>query len=271
MSNTNSPPSTLNHYPRVTMMTIKKTSLLIDELEIRREDEAVFKLTPYEKKTYECLKSVFHSKKHPSEKIQGAIQDEQQLKKTRKEYLIASKLEREQHKAKEKADNDSVGALLLASGTPIILIGFMLMESFMFPAIGIIIAGISMCLPAFIRETTQKRKARKKLRNAEAQTEELSDEIDALQENIDSVCNEYQIPINCPERLNYLTSLNEAAKKYEELTRKESDYELLCQINGSAAISREIALNLQKLSGLPVNNEADYSAILKNVERQFLD
>lgn len=272
METQNSPPNALRkrkqYYPRVTAMTIKKTSLLIDELDIRREEESNFKLTPYEKEVYEKLKEVFHSDR-PSEQIQDAICDEKKLKEVRKDYLTASKIEREQKKIKEKADNDAVGMLLLASGAPIMLIGGMLMDSFFIPAVTVIAAGVSMCVPALIREVIYKRKARKKLKEAEIISEELSEEIDELTENIDNVCKKYNIPINCCERLKYLCSLNEAAVTYESLIQKESDYELLCQINGSDAISREISFNLQKLTGLSIRNEDEYKTVIQNLQESI--
>lgn len=42
------------YYPKNTLRTLRKTGVLIDELEARREHEEQFKLTPYEK---QCMTS----------------------------------------------------------------------------------------------------------------------------------------------------------------------------------------------------------------------
>ena len=63
------------HVPKRTTIAIKKTSLMLDELELRREKEAEFKLTPYEKDQYLQLKAIFASQR-PAEKIENAIEDE---------------------------------------------------------------------------------------------------------------------------------------------------------------------------------------------------
>lgn len=109
------------HVPKRTTIAIKKTSLMLDELELRREKEAEFKLTPYEKDQYLQLKAIFASQR-PAEKIENAIEDEKRLKQARKEFLAASKTEKEKQEIKEKTDKDSIGGLLLAAGTPIVLI-----------------------------------------------------------------------------------------------------------------------------------------------------
>ena len=118
------------HVPKRTTIAIKKTSLMLDELELRREKEAEFKLTPYEKDQYLQLKAIFASQR-PAEKIENAIEDEKRLKQARKEFLAASKTEKEKQEIKEKADKDSIGGLLLATGTPIVLIGVTLIDTFM--------------------------------------------------------------------------------------------------------------------------------------------
>lgn len=78
------------HVPKRTAIAIKKTSLLIDELELRREKEAEFKLTPAEVDQYLQLKEVFKTQR-PAEKIESAIEDDKKLKEARKEFLTASK------------------------------------------------------------------------------------------------------------------------------------------------------------------------------------
>ena len=70
------------HVPKRTAIAIKKTSLLIDELELRREKEAEFKLTPAEVDQYLQLKEVFKTQR-PAEKIESAIEDDKKLKEAR--------------------------------------------------------------------------------------------------------------------------------------------------------------------------------------------
>ena len=60
------------HVPKRTAIAIKKTSLLIDELELRREKEAEFELTPAEVDQYLQLKEVFKTQR-PAEKIESAL------------------------------------------------------------------------------------------------------------------------------------------------------------------------------------------------------
>ena len=142
------------HVPKRTTIAIKKTSLMLDELELRREKEAEFKLTPYEKDQYLQLKAIFASQR-PAEKIENAIEDEKRLKQARKEFLAASKTEKEKQEIKEKTDKDSIGGLLLAAGTPIVLIGVTLLDTFMTAGVGVIAAGAAMYVPAFVREVNK--------------------------------------------------------------------------------------------------------------------
>ena len=48
------------HIPKKTVRTIKETSLLIDELEAKRERESEFSLTSEETMKYMQLESIFH-------------------------------------------------------------------------------------------------------------------------------------------------------------------------------------------------------------------
>ena len=48
MSNKQNVPAKTAHYPKRTNLLLKRTSLLIDELDVRREEEEKFQLTPYE-------------------------------------------------------------------------------------------------------------------------------------------------------------------------------------------------------------------------------
>ena len=150
------------HVPKRTAIAIKKTSLLIDELELRREKEAEFKLTPAEVDQYLQLKEVFKTQR-PAEKIESAIEDDKKLKEARKEFLTASKIQRDREEKKENTEKDSLGMLLLAAGTPVALVGITLLDTFMTAGIGVIAAGAAMYVPAFIKEVTKKRKARIRL------------------------------------------------------------------------------------------------------------
>ena len=160
MSNKQNVPAKTAHYPKRTNLLLKRTSLLIDELDVRREEEEKFQLTPYETGRYMQLKEIFRCQR-PAEPIESALEDERALKKIRKEYLTASKIKRERQEIKENVDKDGVGGLLLATGTPVILVGVSLLETFMTAGVGVIVAGAAMYVPAFIREVTKKRKARR--------------------------------------------------------------------------------------------------------------
>lgn len=268
MSNKQNVPAKTAHYPKRTKLLLKRTSLLIDELDVRREEEEKFQLTPYEAGRYMQLKEIFKCQR-PAEPIENALEDERALKEIRKEYLTASKIKRERQEIKENADKDGVGGLLLATGTPVILVGVSLMETFMTAGIGIIVAGAAMYVPAFIREVTKKRKARKDLKEISNCLDSLSNEIDEKTMNVDKICSQYGLPINCLEREKYMVPLLEAAKEYEMLNQKETDYELLVQINGSQDISRKISKNLETILGLPVKDEKEYKKTLKKIEDQI--
>ena len=67
---------------------------MIDELDVRREEEEKFQLTPYEAGRYMQLKEIFKCQR-PAEPIENALEDERALKEIRKEYLTASKIKRE--------------------------------------------------------------------------------------------------------------------------------------------------------------------------------
>lgn len=256
------------HVPKRTAIAIKKTSLLIDELELRREKEAEFKLTPAEVDQYLQLKEVFKIPR-PAEKIESAIEDDKKLKEARKEFLTASKIQRDREEKKENIEKDSLGMLLLAAGTPVALVGITLLDTFMTAGIGVIAAGAAMYVPAFIKEVTKKRKARKELRDIEEKLDDLSDEIDERSRRIDKVCSSYGIQINCTEKQKYMVPLYEAAKEFERLEQKETDYELLLQLNGSESISREISKNLNLLSGTTIADEEKYKETLDKLEKQL--
>ena len=88
MSNKQNVPAKTAHYPKRTNLLLKRTSLLIDELDIRREEEEKFQLTPYEAGRYMQLKEIFKCQR-PAEPIKNALEDERALKEIRKEYLTA--------------------------------------------------------------------------------------------------------------------------------------------------------------------------------------
>ena len=157
----------------------------------------------------------------------------------------------------------------MAAGTPIVLIGVTLLDTFMTAGVGVIAAGAAMYVPAFVREVTKKRKARKELREIKNKVDKLSYEIDEKSRNVDKVCGTYGIPINCLEKQKYMIPLLDAAKEYERLQQKEVDYELLLQLNDSNNISSEISKNLNLLSGETITDENKYKEALERLEKQI--
>lgn len=142
-------------------IAIKKTSLMIDELDLKEEEEMEFRLTTEEQNRYVMLKDVFKNNRYPSHDIKSAIEDEHRLKNIRKDYLAASKVQIERKNIKDSLSNDSVGTILLASGAPVMLIGAMLLDTFIVAGIGVIAVGVAMTMPMFLKEITQKRTAKK--------------------------------------------------------------------------------------------------------------
>lgn len=256
------------YYPKNTLRTLRKTCVLIDELEARREHEEQFKLTPYEKEMHDQLSETFKVSR-PAEGIKSALEDERELKSIRKEYVTASKIQRDRTELKENADNDSLGMVLIAAGTPMMLVGVTLLETFMTAGIGVIAAGAAMYMPMFIREITKKRKARKKLKNITENVDDLSESIDRKMANIDKICSMYGIPVNCTDREQYLSSLFDAATTYEALEKKETDYELLCQLNNSDKIKNQITENIKAMSGLTVVDENNFEDVLDKLASQL--
>lgn len=251
-----------------TKIALKKTSLLIDELELRREEEKEFKLTTPEQNQYERLQMVF-GQKRPSKDIKSAINDERELKNIRKDFLTASKLQRECQALKERADNDSLGVVLLAASIPVGFIGFTLLDAFAAAGIGVMVAGATMSIPFFISEATKKKKTRKELKKINAQVYALSNEIDKRSANIDEICTKYNLPVNCLDREQYMSPLLDAALEYESLQQKEADYEMLLQLHGADILSKEISKNLKILSGIDTKDEQEYHTIMKLLEEQF--
>lgn len=66
-----------------------------------------------------------------------------------------------------------------------------------------------------------------------------------------------------------MVPLYEAAKEFERLEQKETDYELLLQLNGSESISSEISKNLNMLSGTTITDEERYKETLDKLEKQL--
>lgn len=256
------------YYPKNTLRTLRKTSVLLDELEARREHEEQFKLTPYEKAMHDQLSETFKVSR-PAEGIKSALEDERKLKSIRKEYVTAAKIQRDRTELKENVDNDSLGMILIAAGTPMMLVGVTLLETFMTAGIGVIAAGAAMYMPMFIREITKKRKARKKLKNITENVDDLSETIDRKMANIDKICSMYGIPVNCTDREQYLSSLFDAATTYEALEKKETDYELLCQLNNSDNIKNQITKNIKAMSGLTVVDENNFEDVLDKLASQL--
>lgn len=256
------------HIPKKTVRTIKETSLLIDELEAKRERESEFYLTSEETMKYMQLESIFHVAR-PAKDIASALEDEMALKDIRRKFLIAAKIKNERLELKENSDKDSVGMLLIAAGTPVVLVGVTLLETFMTAGIGVIAAGAVMYVPAFIKEITHKRKIKKELKDISKQLEVLSDDIDKRSKNVDRICSLYGIPINCLEREVYIASLLDAANEFERLSKKKTDYDLLLKLNESEAISRKISSNIKMLSGIAVSNENEYKTALSKLTGQM--
>ena len=154
----------------------------------------------------------------PAEGIKSALEDERELKSIRKEYVTAAKIQRDRTELKENADNDSLGMVLIAAGTPMVLVGVTLLETFMAAGIGVIAAGAAMYMPMFIREIPERK--REKIKNITENVDDLSETIDRKMANIDKICSMYGIPVNCTDREQYLSSLFDAATTYEALEQK---------------------------------------------------
>lgn len=87
--------------------------------------------------------------------------------------------------------------------------------------------------------------------------------------NIDKICSMYGIPVNCTDREQYLSSLFDAATTYEALEKKETDYELLCQLNNSDKIKNQITENIKAMSGLTVVDENNFEDVLDKLASQL--
>ena len=71
------------------------------------------------------------------------------------------------------------------------------------------------------------------------------------------------------DREQYLSSLFDAATTYEALEKKETDYELLCQLNNSGKIKNQITENLKAMSGLTVVDENNFEDVLDKLASQL--
>ena len=87
--------------------------------------------------------------------------------------------------------------------------------------------------------------------------------------NIDKICSMYGIPVNCTDREQYLRSLFDEATTNEALEKKETDYELLCQLNNSDKIKNQITENLKAMSGLTVVDENNFEDVLDKLASQL--
>ncbi len=248
----------------------KKLSLLIDELELRRDKEEKYKLTEEEIEKQHRLELLFNNK-HPVKRIQNAIDDEEKLKKIRKKYLEASKELRDKENNNNKINSESDGLLLLATGVPLIIIGYIISDTFKSAGIAVMVVGALMNIPFFINEQIKKRKAKREYKEAESFLNELSEEIDSKSSYIDDVCCEYGLPINTIEKSKDIYPILEAAKEYEDLGQKESDYELLVQLNNSDKLKREIEEILEKLTGQKVTNEKDFHEIMTLIDKNIMN
>lgn len=260
---------TQDYYPKQTNLIIKQTSLLIEELEIRRTEEQQFQLTNEEKELYTQLYDIFKNQ-HPVEPIKTAVEKEKEIKVLRKDFLAAVKDQHEKKDQKDNLEREYINSVLFATATPMVVLGTSLLNSFHSAGMGVIVAGIAMYLPALISEITKKRKANRILKKATIKAENLSEDIERKEMTVDKVCNQYGIPINCcQERLSYLEHLLDAASEYERLEQKKTDYELLMQLNESDRISQKISNNIFCISGLKITNETKYKVAIQKLEEQM--
>lgn len=256
------------HYPKKTWMMIKKTSLLLDELELRREEEKKFLPTTQEQFLYSQLAEIFPSQR-PAKEIETALEDEKKRKVLRSEFLDAAKEQQKAQTTVKQTAKDDISMVLFATGTPVLVIGMMLLDTFFAAGLGVLATGFCMYLPAVFTSMTTKRKQKKKLKETKERTETVAEEMEETASRVDQVCKKYGLPLNYQEREQCLSQLLSAATEYERIGQKRTDYELLKQLNGSDRISREIANNLSLLSGKELDNESKYKETISYLEDQL--
>lgn len=263
------PPATKNDLRRM-RVAIKRTSLMIDELELMREEEEKLQLTENEQKRFSQLKTVFENKENPVETIQEAIEDEEELKEIRRDFLTASKVQKERQNEKNRLKNDSASLMLLATSAPIAVIGAFLVGTAVVAGAGLISASVIMSAPVIVKEFIQKKGAKKKLKQINDTVNCLSKEIHAKNINIDNICSGYGIPLNCiSDREKQMKNVLNAADEYKAYEQKQKKYEIAVMENGTHELSRQISSNLYKLSGVKADSECDYHEIMELVEEQF--
>ncbi len=250
-------------------IAIKRTSLMIDELELKKEEEKEFELTPEEQAEYDKLKVFFKNDTYPVESIKEALKNENDVKGIRKDYLTAIKVQKERQQIKDSLSSDSLGIMLFASSAPVILIGVMLLDSIKVAGIGVIVAGVAMSIPVLINEVTKKRKAKKRLKQINETLDELSEEIHEKSTKTDDICSKYGIPLNCLDRDKYMERLLQKAIEYEAYNKKQSEYEKMVIANGTKELSEQIAKNLQFFSGVNIECEHEFNDAMKLIEDQF--
>lgn len=258
-----------NQYPVKTVAALKQTNVLMNELELKRFEEAKFRLTTFEQEQYIQLKEIFKCI-HPAEELEQALEEAQDLKTLQKDYVTAVKIEKDKEENKKSLESDSSGLLILSSGMPIILLGLSLMSTFKIAGIVILTTGIAMYFPLFILEVTKKRRARKELNIISKQVEDLQFDITRKHKKVDDICSKYGVPINDLNEEKHISDILEAAKVYESLVQKQTDYELLMTMNNSNALSDQIAKNLYTISGIVPKNEDEYRQIINKLEDQLV-
>ena len=93
------------YYPKNTLRTLRKTGVLIDELEARREHAEQYILTPYEKAMHDQLSETFKVSR-PAEGIKSALEDERELKSIRKEVREGKNAKAYKQKEKNRASDE---------------------------------------------------------------------------------------------------------------------------------------------------------------------
>lgn len=240
----------------------KKVNLLLEELELQKDEEQQYKLTTEEQEKRQNLSLLFHTQ-HPVNRIQNAIDNEEKLKKIRKDFLNASIEYKEKEGKLNKLESESDGILLLATGIPLIIIGYIISDTFKLAGIVVMLTGAFMHIPLFVNELLKKRKAKKEYKKAECGLNELSKEISSKSSYIDNVCDEYKLPVNTIDKTQSLYPILDAAKQYEELEQKETDYRLLVRLNNSSPIKQELASLLGTL--------AEQEVVGKSIEKNMIE
>lgn len=249
------------------LLAEKRVSLSIEELRLKREEERQYQLTPVEKQRQADLSAFFHDD-HPAERIWKAIEEDRKVRGIRKAYLEASKVKHEKEQAKAQAESNAMNVLLIASGLPIAIIGFILMEAFWIPGLVVCVVGACMVVPAILSDVTKKKRVRSELKRANAVFEDLDYRMHKSAIKVDKVCTEFRLPVNASDKSRQLLPLYEAAEEYESLLQKQVDYELFLRISGSDRLKLSVVEDLRLLTGMTVTDERAYPGILEVLDNK---